>query len=72
VTDVRELVENGSKTVIIGRGQNARLEVASDALEWLRGKDISFEILDSSRAVDRYNALSAEGVAVGALIHSTC
>jgi hypothetical protein len=58
--------------VIIGRGQNERLEVTSDALEWLQSNDISLETLESSRAVHRYNALSAEGVAVGALIHSTC
>lgn len=70
--DVRELVENGSLTVIIGRGQNERLEVTGEAREWLQGKDVTLEILESSRAVQRYNTLAAEGRAVGTLIHSTC
>lgn len=70
--DVRELVENGSETVIIGRGQNERLEVTEEAQEWLEDQGTNLEVLESSRAVDRYNSLSREGVAVGALIHSTC
>lgn len=72
IDDVRELVENGSETVIIGRGQNERLGVTEEAREWLASQGTELEILESSRAVDRYNSLRAEGVAVGALIHSTC
>lgn len=70
--DVRELVENGSQTVIIGCGQNQRLQVTDEAREWLENQGIQLEILETSLAVDRYNTLRAEGVVVGALIHSTC
>ena len=31
-----------------------------------------FEVLETNRAVERYNELASEGKAVGALIHSTC
>lgn len=70
--DLRELVENGATIVIVGRGQNERLEMTDEAREWLESQGIQLEVLESSRAVDRYNTLSADGVAIGALIHSTC
>ena len=70
--DVRELVEKGSETVIIGRGQNEQLEVSDEAREWLERQGTKLEVLESSQAVDRYNSLAAKGAAVGALIHSTC
>lgn len=70
--DVREVAENGSKVVIIGCGQNERLEVTEQAREWLDDQDARVEVLESSQAMDRYNALAGDGVAVGALIHSTC
>lgn len=72
VADVRELVENGSRIVIIGCGQSQRLEVLDETREWLEDQGSALEILESSRAADRYNALCTKGAAVGALIHSTC
>ncbi len=71
-SDVRELVEHGSEVVVIGRGQHERLEVTDEVQQWLESQGKKLETLESSRAVDRYNSLSAEGIAVGTLIHSTC
>lgn len=69
--DVEELVENGAETVILSRGQNRRLQVKDETLDWLQERGIEAEVLESNRAVERYNELAPDA-AVGALIHSTC
>lgn len=69
--DVEELVENGAETVILSRGQNRRLQVKDETLDWLEERGIEVEVLESNRAVERYNELAPDEP-VGALIHSTC
>jgi hypothetical protein len=69
--DVREVVDNGSETVILSRGQNRRLRVKEETLEWLEERGVEVEVLESNEAVRRYNELADEED-VGALIHSTC
>lgn len=70
--DVVELLDHGAGTVVLSRGQQQRLQVMDATLEQLREGDVVVEVLESNAAVDRYNELAAEGVPVGALIHSTC
>lgn len=69
--DVEELVEKGAETVILSRGQNRRLQVKDETLDWLEERGIEVEVLESNRAVERYNELAPDAP-VGALIHSTC
>jgi len=71
VADVKELVENGAEKVILSKGQNRRLQVKSDTLDWLEDRGVDVEVMESGAAVDRYNELAGEEN-VGALIHSTC
>lgn len=71
-TDVTELLDHDSRVVIIGRGQAEQLRVTSDALDEIAERGAEAEVLESRQAVSRYNDLVGEGVAVGALIHSTC
>lgn len=71
--DVEELVENGADTIILSRGQNRRLQVMDETLEWLNERGVDVEVLESKAAVERYNELVEAGNRqVGALIHSTC
>lgn len=70
--DVAELLERGARHVILSRGQQHRLKVTPAALEAIAEAGAGAEVLGTTEAVDRYNALAADGVAVGALIHSTC
>lgn len=69
--DVEELVDNGADTVILSRGQNRRLQVQDETLDWLEQRGVEVEVLESNEAVRRYNEL-ADDEKVGALIHSTC
>ncbi len=69
--DVEELVERGAEVVILSRGQNRRLQVKDETLEWLDEQGVDVEVLETNEAVRRYNELAGDRK-VGALIHSTC
>lgn len=70
--DVSEVLDNGVHLVIIGQGQQERLEVMEDTIEIIRRQGAGVETLESTEAVIRYNEYVAAGKPVGALIHSTC
>lgn len=70
--DAEELVDNGAEVVILGRGQEQRLQVPDDTVSALEERGVEVEVLESSAAVERYNELASEGKKVGALIHTTC
>jgi hypothetical protein len=69
--DVRELIDRGATVVVLSRGMNERLQVSAETLSALEKNGVRVEVLQSERAVARYNEL-AETEPVGALIHSTC
>ncbi len=70
--DVEELIEHGAREVVLSTGMHRRLEVRPETLEMLRDRGVSSHVLPTGEAVERYNELRAEGLPVGALIHSTC
>lgn len=72
VADVREVVDHGAEVVVLSRGQNRRLRVKEETLDWLDAQGVDVEVLETSEAVARYNELAEEGEAVGGLFHSTC
>jgi len=69
--DVKELLDEGAEEIVLGRGFNQRLQVKEETIDFLRENGIPFHVLQTEKAVQRYNAL-AENKPVGALIHSTC
>jgi hypothetical protein len=69
--DVEELVEQGAEVVILSSGQNRRLQVKDETLDYLADRGVDVEVLETNEAVRRYNEL-ADSEKVGALIHSTC
>lgn len=69
--DVAELIEHGSKVIVLSRGVLLALQTCPETLELLRGEDIPVHIEETRAAVERYNAL-ARDTAVGGLFHSTC
>jgi hypothetical protein len=71
VADVRELVENGADHVILSKGQNNRLQVKSETIDWLEQQGVEVDVMESNDAVQAYNNLAGDED-VGALIHSTC
>ena len=69
--DVRELVENDAEVIVLSKGINQRLRICQETEDFLRENGIDYFILQSEKAVDKYNELR-KSKATGALIHSTC
>ena len=69
--DVNELLEHGATTVVLSQGFHERLQVKDDTKKMLRTKGIDFFILETGKAVEKYNMLCGKKP-VAALIHSTC
>ena len=71
-TDVEELLEQGSKVIVLTRGMELRLQTCPETIELLKQRNIPFHIEETKAAVEIYNKLVDEGAAVGGLFHSTC
>jgi hypothetical protein len=69
--DVQELLEKGSKVVVLSRGMELRLQTCPETLQFLKDKGIAVHVEDTMRAAELYNKL-AESELVGGLFHSTC
>ncbi len=69
--DVAELLEHGATTVVLSRGIWERLQTCPETLDLLARTGIAVEILQTEKAVARYNELAEESP-VGGLFHSTC
>jgi len=69
--DVEELLEHGAKVIVLSKGQQERLQVRPDTLEYLRGKQIPTHVLETKEAVRLYNE-PREKQPTGGLFHSTC
>ena len=70
-SDVQELLDNGSKTIILSKGILGRLKVQKEVVDKLESDGIVVHILKTKEAVRIFNKLSRTEK-VGALIHTTC
>jgi hypothetical protein len=71
IADVQQLLEHGSKVVVLSRGMAERLHVPHETLDFLKERQIAVRVLPTQHAVALYNKL-AESEAVGGLFHTTC
>ncbi|GAA2406989.1 hypothetical protein GCM10010404_76350 [Nonomuraea africana] len=69
--DVRELLDHGSRVIVLSRGMRLALQTCPETLDLLADSGVEVHVEETSAAVERYNAL-AETVPVGGLFHSTC
>jgi hypothetical protein len=72
VADVKELLENGARTVVLTRGMELVLQTCPEALDYLQAQGIQFHVAETNEAAQIYNELAEQGEAVGGLFHSTC
>src|SRR6185312_17011439 len=70
-TDVEELLEHGSRVVVLSRGMDLVLRTCPETLRMLEERGIPVHVEETKAAVALYNQL-AETQAVGGLFHSTC
>ena len=69
--DVKELLEKNAQIVILSKGFHERLQICTKTIDFLKENGVTFYILETGKAVERYNQIRKENP-VGALIHSTC
>ena len=70
--DVEELLEAGATIVVLSKGVEEKLGTSAETIDMLATRGIEVHILQTERAIEKYNGLASEGLSVGALIHSTC
>jgi len=70
-SDVLELLEKGSKVIVLSRGMDLVLQTCPETLELLRARGVEVHVEETKAAVSLYNKL-CETQAVGGLFHSTC
>ncbi len=69
--DVSELLDHGAKVVVLSKGIMERLQVCPETLAMLRARGVAVHVLQTEKAVERYNTLQRTQP-VGGLFHSTC
>ncbi len=70
-SDVLELVDRGSKVIVLSRGMNLALQTCPETLDLLRNRGIPVHVEETRQAVELYNKLTQDQP-VGGLFHSTC
>lgn len=70
--DVDELLERGSRVVVLSRGNELRLETTVETMNLLKERGVEVHVEQTGAAVKLYNQLAGASVAVGGLFHSTC
>ena len=71
-SDIEELLNNGSQTVVLSRGMWLALQTSKETLDFLNEKNVPVHIAETRAASEIYNDLASGGEAVGGLFHSTC
>lgn len=66
------LLGKNPEVVIVGNGQYGSLEVAEDVEKTAKEKGIEFIILDTPKAIQKFDELVKGGKKVVAYIHVTC
>lgn len=69
--DVQELLDRGSRVVVLSRGMQLVLQTCPETLRVLEERGIPVHVEETRTAVALYNELS-EDQPVGGLFHSTC
>lgn len=70
--DVEELLDKGTRTIVLSRGMLLMLGTCQETLDLLKEKHITVHVAETKVAAKIYNDLVSRGDAVGGLFHSTC
>ncbi len=69
--DVQELIDHGSKVVVLSRGRLRALQTCPETLQLLHERGITVHREETNKAIELYNQLAITE-AVGGLFHTTC
>ena len=71
-SDVEELIEHGSRIIILSRGMLLQLQTCPETLAMLNQRGVTVHVQETKKAAETYNRLAGQGERVGGLFHSTC
>ena len=69
--DVQELLDRGSKVVVLSRGMQLMLRTCPETLQLLKDNGVGVYVEETRKAAELYNKLAGREP-VGGLFHSTC
>lgn len=72
VADLEDVLRKDVDVVVLSRGQNKRLQVKKETVEYLRDRDVDYHVAETREAVKLFNQLAKKGERVGGLFHTTC
>ncbi len=61
--------ESGARWILVGTGQDGMVQLSEEARQFLKEKDCKAILLPTPEAIERWNELEGEGIA---LFHVTC
>src|SRR5436309_13250316 len=65
--DVEELLEHGSRVVVLSRGQDLQLQTSQETLNHLAARGVQVHMEETKAAVKLYNDVADQGIPVGGL-----
>ncbi len=70
--DIRALLSSGAEVVVFGTGASGCMKIGDEVRRLLTRAGVSVEVLHTSEAVERYNALRRSARRVAGAFHLTC
>jgi len=72
VEDLKDGIAAETSVLVVGCGASGLMQVPEQTRQALQENDIRLEVLDTHKAVQRFNELSKAGENVAAALHLTC
>ncbi len=72
IDDVKELIANGAKVIILTRGMLFRLKVPDRTKSFVEKNNIELIVVSTPKGVKMYNDYIDKHIPVAGLFHSTC
>jgi len=70
--DLQSVIKNKPTLLIVGSGKSGKMKIPNETRHYLLEEEIQLEIVDTSKAIKRFNELSKTGVKIAAALHLTC
>ena len=70
--DIQSIIAAKPSTLVVGCGASGLMKVTEETQQVLQEHNIKLEVLDTHKAVQRFNELSQAGANVAAALHLTC
>jgi hypothetical protein len=70
--DLQPVINAKPTVLIVGSGKSGKMKIPNDTRHFLLEEEILLEIVNTNKAVERFNELSKTGVKIAAALHLAC